>query len=68
MRIGIVCPYTWHVPGGVQAHIRDLAEELIREGHYVSVIASADDDEPLPDYVFPAGAQFPCATTVRWPG
>ena len=64
MRIGIVCPYTWHVPGGVQAHIRDLAEELIREGHHVSVIASADDDEPLPPYVAPAGRAVP----VRYNG
>ncbi|BEP16104.1 glycosyltransferase family 4 protein [Acidothermaceae bacterium B102] len=64
MRVGIVCPYTWHVPGGVQAHIRDLAEELIREGHHVSVIASADDDEPLPPYVEPAGRAVP----VRYNG
>ena len=30
MRIGIVSPYAWDVPGGVQFHIRDLAEELFR--------------------------------------
>src|SRR4051812_33940752 len=59
MRVGIVCPYPWHVPGGVQAHIRDLAEELIRLGHEVSVLASADDDEPLPPYVEPAGSAVP---------
>ena len=64
VRIGIVCPYTWDVPGGVQAHIRDLAEELIREGHEVSVLASADDDEPLPSYVVPAGRAVP----VRYNG
>jgi phosphatidyl-myo-inositol alpha-mannosyltransferase len=64
MRIGIVCPYAWHVPGGVQAHIRDLAEALIREGHEVSVIASADDEEPLPPYVEPAGRAVP----VRYNG
>ena len=29
MRIGIACPYSWDVPGGVQSHIRDLAESLI---------------------------------------
>ncbi len=29
MRVGIVCPYSWDVPGGVQEHIRDLAEALI---------------------------------------
>nr|BFE80499.1 hypothetical protein GCM10020093_031000 [Planobispora longispora] len=39
MRVGIVCPYTWDVPGGVQAHIRDLAEALIEDGHQVEVIA-----------------------------
>ena len=54
MRIGIVCPYTWDVPGGVQQHIRDLAEALIELGHEVSVISPADDDTPLPDYVVPA--------------
>ena len=54
MRIGIVCPYTWDVPGGVQQHIRDLAEALIGLGHEVSVISPADDDTPLPDYVVPA--------------
>src|SRR5215472_16101324 len=59
MRIGIVCPYTWDVPGGVQEHIRDLAEALIELGHEVSVISPADDDTPLPDYVVPAGRAVP---------
>ncbi len=34
MRIGIVCPYSWDIPGGVQAHVRDLAETLIALGHH----------------------------------
>ncbi len=55
MRIGLVCPYSWDVPGGVQEHIRDLAEALIDLGHEVSVISPADDDDALPDYVVPAG-------------
>ena len=59
MKIGIVCPYTWAVPGGVQQHIRDLAEALIELGHSVSVISPADDDMPLPDYVVPAGRAVP---------
>ena len=29
LKIGIVSPYSWDTPGGVQAHIRDLAEFLI---------------------------------------
>lgn len=54
-RIGIVCPYGWDTPGGVQSHIRDLAEYLIRQGHFVSVLAPAIDEESLPQYVTSAG-------------
>ncbi|MEU7882523.1 glycosyltransferase family 4 protein [Microbispora bryophytorum] len=59
MKIGIVCPYTWEVPGGVQAHIRDLAEALIDDGHKVSVITPAADDAELPAYVTSAGRAVP---------
>jgi phosphatidyl-myo-inositol alpha-mannosyltransferase len=59
MKIGITCPYSWDVPGGVQQHIRDLAEALIDEGHSVSVISPADDDTPLPPYVTGAGRAVP---------
>jgi phosphatidylinositol alpha-mannosyltransferase len=59
MRIGIACPYSWDVPGGVQSHIRDLAEALIELGHEVSVIAPADEDRPLPYYVVPTGKAVP---------
>ncbi|SFD37826.1 glycosyltransferase family 4 protein [Streptomyces aidingensis] len=55
MRIGIVCPYSWDVPGGVQFHVRDLAEHLRRLGHTVSVLAPADDGTALPPYVVSAG-------------
>jgi phosphatidyl-myo-inositol alpha-mannosyltransferase len=59
VRIGIACPYSWAVPGGVQQHIRDLAEALIGLGHEVSVITPADDEQPLPGYVVPAGKAVP---------
>lgn len=59
MKIGIVCPYSWDVPGGVQFHVRDLAEVLLARGHEVSVLAPADDDTPLPAYVVPAGRAVP---------
>jgi phosphatidyl-myo-inositol alpha-mannosyltransferase len=59
MKVGLVCPYTWDVPGGVQEHIRGLAEALTGLGHQVSVIAPADDDTPLPGYVVPAGRAMP---------
>ncbi|MFG2006989.1 glycosyltransferase family 4 protein [Spirillospora sp. NPDC048911] len=59
MKVGIVCPYTWNVPGGVQQHIRDLAEALTGFGHEVSVITPADDDARLPPYVVSAGRAVP---------
>jgi phosphatidyl-myo-inositol alpha-mannosyltransferase len=60
MRIGLVCPYTWDVPGGVQEHVRGLADALIDLGHYVSVIAPANEDELIePGYVIPAGRAVP---------
>src|SRR6185312_15166792 len=55
IRVGLVCPYSFDVPGGVQFHVRDLAEHLIEAGHKVSVLAPADDDTPLPWYVEAAG-------------
>jgi phosphatidylinositol alpha-mannosyltransferase len=64
MRIGMVCPYSFDVPGGVQFHVRDLAEYLIAHGHEVSVLAPADDDTPLPDYVVASGRAVP----VRYNG
>lgn len=64
MRIGLVCPYTWDVPGGVGAHVRDLAETLIGMGHEVSVLAPADVQSSLPCYVVPAGRAVP----VRYNG
>ena len=39
----------------MQSHVGDLAEYLIRQGHHVSVLAPAIDDEKLPDYVTSAG-------------
>lgn len=60
MRIGIVCPYSWDIPGGVQAHVRDLAEQLIALGHSVSVLAPGDEDLPgLAPYVVMAGKAVP---------
>ncbi|MGI8627754.1 MAG: glycosyltransferase family 4 protein [Geodermatophilaceae bacterium] len=59
MRIGLVCPYTWDVPGGVQYHVRDLAETLIALGHHVAVLTPADDEDGLPPYVTCAGRAVP---------
>ena len=59
MRIGIVCPYAWDVPGGVQAHIRDQAETLIEMGHDVSVITPVEDPDALPPYAVDGGRPRP---------
>ncbi|MPZ60424.1 MAG: glycosyltransferase [Propionibacteriales bacterium] len=59
MRVGLVCPYSLDVPGGVQNHTRDLSEALIDLGHEVSLIAPADEDDQLPGYVVPAGRAVP---------
>jgi phosphatidylinositol alpha-mannosyltransferase len=64
LRVGIVCPYSFDVPGGVQFHVRDLAEALIAQGHDVSVLAPADDETPLAPYMVSAGRSVP----VRYNG
>ena len=47
LKIGMVCPYGWDTPGGVQIHIKELAEFLIRAGHEVSVFAPVSDDSQI---------------------
>ena len=55
MKIGIVCPYDWSAPGGVQVHVRDLAVALERLGHQVSVLAPCDDEADLQHFVVSSG-------------
>ncbi|MGW6695631.1 glycosyltransferase family 4 protein, partial [Rhodococcus sp. NPDC054953] len=55
MKIGMVCPYSFDVPGGVQAHVVELAQVLIERGHRVSVLAPASEGTDLPDFVVSAG-------------
>ena len=40
----MVSPYGWDTPGGVQVHIKELAENFIAKGHQVSVIAPVSDE------------------------
>jgi phosphatidylinositol alpha-mannosyltransferase len=51
MRIGLVCPYEWTVPGGVGNHVRALATELRRAGHQVDVLAPAERPVAEPGFV-----------------
>lgn len=39
MRIGMVTPYAWNVPGGVNDHVLNLTRELEAKGHEVWVLA-----------------------------
>src|SRR5436305_1898819 len=70
MRIALVSPYSWTYPGGVTRHIEALAEQFIRDGHHVRVLAPFDPPDrfaavlhrgarpqPLepPDYLVPLG-------------
>ena len=61
MRIGMVCPYSLDVAGGVQAHVLQLAEVMRERGHHVSVLApaSADAHAHLPDFVVSGGKAVP---------
>ncbi len=51
----MVCPYSFDVPGGVQAHVEQLARVFIERGHRVSVLAPASDETVLPDFMVSAG-------------
>ncbi|MCV7135894.1 glycosyltransferase family 4 protein [Mycobacterium hodleri] len=59
MRIGMVCPYSFDVPGGVQAHVLQLAEVMRGYGHHVSVLAPSSPEANLPDYVVSGGKAIP---------
>lgn len=60
LKVGIVCPYGWDTPGGVQIHIKELADWLIAHGHEVSVLAPVtEDDSIVEDFVVSAGRPVP---------
>lgn len=60
MRIGLVCPYSISVPGGVQEQVLGLARALRAKGHQARVLAPSDG--PPPDgWVTPLGNSIPTA-------
>ncbi len=59
LRVGLVCPYSLDVPGGVQNHVRDLAAVLAERGHPVQVLAPGEPSSDLPAYVTTAGKAVP---------
>ena len=46
LRIGLVCPYSLEVPGGVQGHVLGLARYLLDQGNETFILAPG---EPSPD-------------------
>jgi len=60
LRIGIVCPYSLTLPGGVQAQVLGLARELRRQGHEARVLGPCDGPPPEP-FVTPLGDSLPTA-------
>ncbi len=48
MRISIACPYAWDDAGGVQVHVRELATQLLANGHEVQVLTPARDEPSQP--------------------
>ena len=59
MRIGMVCPYSFDVPGGVQSHVLQLAGVMRARGHEVSVLAPSSPHIKVPDYVVSGGKAVP---------
>lgn len=63
-RIGVVCPYSFDEPGGVQAHILDLAQRHRAAGHEVQVLGPCGPTTQVPSFVYRGGSSFP----VRYNG
>lgn len=61
IRVGMLCPYSLSVPGGVQAQVLGLARELRRRGVEVRVLAPCDGPPPA-TFVTPLGDSLPTAT------
>ena len=60
MRIGLVCPYSLTLPGGVQGQVLALGRSLRSMGHDVRVLGPCDG--PPPDAgVTPLGNSLPTA-------
>lgn len=60
VRVGIVCPYSLSVPGGVQAQALGMARELRGRGVEARVLGPCDGPPPA-EFVTPLGDSLPTA-------
>jgi phosphatidyl-myo-inositol alpha-mannosyltransferase len=75
MRVVLACPYDWDAPGGVQVHIRGLAEALSSKGHDVAIVTPSSRPTAEPDVLvvgrpvrIPYGGKVApiCASRASW--
>jgi phosphatidylinositol alpha-mannosyltransferase len=59
MKIALVSPYDWCVNGGVNVHIKYLAEYFREWGHEVTIFAPASDPDRAGEEVTVLGKPFP---------
>jgi phosphatidyl-myo-inositol alpha-mannosyltransferase len=55
VRVALICPYAWDDPGGVQTHVRELAERLLDRGNAITVLAPVRTEASQP-WVRPVGS------------
>ena len=60
LRVGMVCPYSLTVPGGVQQQVLGLARAMRSKGHEVRVLGPCDGPPPE-SFVTPLGNSLPTA-------
>jgi phosphatidyl-myo-inositol alpha-mannosyltransferase len=60
LRVGLVCPYSLSIPGGVQAQALGMARELRRRGVEVRLLGPCDGPPPE-GFVTPLGDSLPTA-------
>jgi phosphatidylinositol alpha-mannosyltransferase len=51
MKIALVSPYDWAVPGGVNSHCAHLREQFVARGHKVRIVAPSSRKAVEPDLV-----------------
>jgi len=60
LRVGMVCPYSLTIPGGVQGQVMGIARAMRQEGVEVQVLAPTDGPRPE-TWVKPLGPTVPTA-------